>query len=137
MSSITETLERDHKFINKVVAAMAFLADERLADGKAVDTKMLRDLVRFAGSTEKDKRIRVEVRHFLPLLFARSPLHTALLQRPSRLKALARVVSTDLAPGPGTLLWIPGSTCAAIQRFWAYTASSIRNSIDISLTWRI
>jgi hemerythrin-like domain-containing protein len=46
MSTVIETLEHDHHFINQVVATMAVLADELQVEGP-VDLEMLRDLVQF------------------------------------------------------------------------------------------
>ncbi len=46
MSTVIETLEHDHQFINKVVATMAVLAENLQGEGP-VDPEMLRDLVQF------------------------------------------------------------------------------------------
>lgn len=67
MKSALETLEHDHRFINKVVATMAIFAAE-LETAKPVDTEMLRDLVQFMRIFAEQCHHSKEEHHLFPQL---------------------------------------------------------------------
>ncbi len=75
MSTVIETLEHDHKFINKVVATMAVLAEDLQADG-SVDPKMLRDLVQFMRIFAEQCHHGKEEQHLFAVV-AKKPLPEA------------------------------------------------------------
>lgn len=72
MSTLIETLEHDHRFINKVVATMATLAEELRAENR-VDPEMLLDLVRFMRVFAEQCHHAKEEQHLFAAL-ARKPL---------------------------------------------------------------